>query len=263
LTLHPFFSFLSPLQRLMINEKIKHACTIILTSLCISYMMPVMALDQSNNIEIRFNQKEADGSSRGRPSKRVGTGSRGECPPVQVPLTALIPDQNPGLTVEEHPTFWFFVPYQLSNTSGGEFALQDEANKDIYRTRLKLPGTPGIVSLTIPSTVTLETNKSYQWYFKVYCSQQNLSNPVFVRGWVQREALKPELEQLLQAATTPRSRIAIYAQNGIWYSALNELAKLRIAEPKNTVFINDWANLLQNVGLENLAEQPIVGEVKK
>jgi hypothetical protein len=247
----------------MINEKIKRAFTIILTSLCISYMMPVMALNQSNNIQIRFNEKEADGSSRGRPSRRVGTGSRGECPPVQVPVTALIPAKNPGLTVEEHPTFWFFVPYQFSNTSGGEFALQDEANNDVYRTSFKLLGTPGIVSLSVPSTVTLEVNKTYQWYFKIYCSQQNLSNPIFVHGWVQRKALKPDLERLLQAAKDKRKRIAIYAENGIWYSALTELAKLRFTEPKNTVFINDWANLLRDVGLDNLAQQPIVGEVKR
>ncbi|MGI2908440.1 DUF928 domain-containing protein [Tolypothrix sp. VBCCA 56010] len=246
----------------MMNEKIKRAFPIILTSLCISYMMPVMAYFDSSNIQIRFNQKEADGSSRGRPSRRVGTGSRGECPPVEVPVTALIPNKNPGLTVEEHPTFWFFVPYQFNNTSGGEFALQDEANNDVYRTSFKLPETAGIVSLSVPSTVSLELNKSYQWYFKIYCSRQNLSNPVFVRGWVQRKALKPDLERLLQAANDKRSRIAIYAENGIWYSALTELAKLHFAEPKNTVFINDWTNLLRDVGLENLAEQPFVGEVK-
>ncbi|WP_029636964.1 MULTISPECIES: DUF928 domain-containing protein [Nostocales] len=246
----------------MINKKLKHAFTIILTSLCITYMMPVLAYFDSSNIQIRFNEKEVDGSSRGRPSKRVGTGSRGECPPVQMPVTALIPNKNPGLTVEEHPTFWFFVPYQFNNTSGGEFTLQDEANNDVYRTSFKLPETPGIVSLSVPSTVTLELNKSYQWYFKIYCSQQNLSNPVFVRGWVQRKALKSNLEKLLQADMRPRSRTAIYAQNGIWYSALTELAKLRFTEPKNTVFINDWANLLRDVDLENLAQQPILGEVK-
>jgi len=239
------------------------AFTITFALLCISYMMPVMAYFDSSNIQIRFNQKEADGSSRGRPSRRVGTGSRGECPPVEVPVTALIPNINPGLTVEEHPTFWFFVPYQFSKISKGEFALQDEANNDVYRTSFSLLRTPGIVSLSVPSTVTLKVNKSYQWYFKIYCSQQNLTNPVFVRGWVEREALKPELERLLQAANDKRSRIAIYAQNGIWYSALTELAKLRFAEPKNTVFINDWANLLRDVGLENLAQEPIVGEVKK
>jgi len=239
------------------------AFTITFALLCISYMMPVMAYFDSSNIQIRFNQKEADGSSRGRPSRRVGTGSRGECPPVEVPVTALIPNKNPGLTVEEHPTFWFFVPYQFSKISKGEFVLQDEANNDVYRTSFSLLRTPGIVSLSVPSTVTLEVNKSYQWYFKIYCSQQNLTNPVFVRGWVEREALKPDFERLLQAANDKRSRIAIYAQNGIWYSALTELAKLRFAEPKNTVFINDWANLLRDVGLENLAQEPIVGEVKK
>ncbi|WP_051470054.1 DUF928 domain-containing protein [Fischerella sp. PCC 9605] len=255
--------------------KSKCALTITFALLCyMSFLVPVVAQSNqpasngSERIQIRFREKEPDGSSRGRPTKRGGTGSRGKCPPVELLTTALIPAKNVALAVEEHPTFWFFVPYKATDVSTGEFVLQDEANKDVYRTDFTLPKTPGIVGLSLPSTAPLAIDKTYQWYFKLYCKDAidsasgNLSNPVFVRGWVQRVALKPDLEYLLKSATTPRQRIAIYAENGIWYSALSELAKLRLSEPQNPTFNKDWAQLLQDVGLENLSTQPMIGKVK-
>ncbi|WP_258003912.1 DUF928 domain-containing protein [Fischerella thermalis] len=232
-----------------------------------SYFLPVIAQpnqptnNNSQTTQIQFQDKEPDGSSRGRPIKRKGTGSRGDCPPVDVLTTALIPEKNVGLTVDESPSFWFFVPYKQTDIPMGEFVLQDETNNDIYRTNFTLPNTPGFVSLSLPSTVALAVNKDYQWYFKLYCSKQQLSNPIFVRGWVQRIPLKPELASLLKSATTPRQRIAIYAEKGIWYSALSELAELRLAETNNPIFANDWANLLQYIGLADFASKPIVGEV--
>lgn len=121
--------------------------------------------------------------------------------------------------------------------------------------------TPGIVSLNLPVTAPLEINKKYQWYVKIYCNQQKSSASVFIRSWVERVVLKPELERQLQIVTTARERIAIYAKNGIWYSALTDLAKLRLAEPQNTTVNNDFAKLLQDVGLQNLAQKPISGTV--
>lgn len=215
----------------------------------------------SEQIQIRFPQQSSDGSSRGRPGGRGGTGSRGDCPPVDVQLTALIPSSNLGSSVEAHPTLWFYIPYKSSEVAGAEFSLQDEQNNDIYRTNFTLPRTPGTVSLSLVQAPPLEINKKYQWYVKVYCSQQKLSAPVFIRSWVQRVALTPELEKQLKTATTSRERIAFYAQNGIWYSALTELAKLRVAQPQNVTVNNDWASLLRDVGLENLVQKPVSGEV--
>lgn len=226
---------------------------------------PILGIAQPRNSsdsrQIRFQQQESDGSSRGRPGRRGGTGSRGDCPPVEVSLTALMPDNNSGSSVEAHPTLWFYVPYQSDEVREGEFSLQDEQNNDVYRTTFTLSGTPGIVGFNLASAAPLEINKKYQWYVKLYCSGQKSSAPVFVRGWVERVALKPELERQLQTVATPRERIALYAQNGIWYSALSELAKLRLAEPQNATLNNDWANLLRDVGLENLTQKPISGEV--
>ncbi|MFB2770973.1 DUF928 domain-containing protein [Pelatocladus sp. BLCC-F211] len=219
--------------------------------------------NNSQNIEIHFQNEEPDGSRRGRPINREGTGSRGDCPSVDLLTTALIPEKNVGLTVDDNPSFWFFVPYKQKETPIGEFVLQNEADNAIYQTNFTLPNTPGVVKLTMPSTVSLELNKDYQWYLKLYCSQQKLPNPIFVRGWVQKIAIQPNLKGLLKSATKPRQRVAIYAENGIWYSALSELAQLRLDEPKNPMLIKDWANLLQDVGLADLASKPIVGEVKK
>lgn len=87
------------------------------------------------------------------------------------------------------------------------------------------------------------------------------STPVFVRGWVKRMPLVPDLEGLLKAATTPRKRIAVYAQNGIWHEAVTELAKLRLTEPQNSTLNSDWTTLLSDVGLEKVAGEPIIGSV--
>jgi Domain of Unknown Function (DUF928) len=219
-----------------------------------------------NNIVIRFQQREQDGASNGRPSGRKGTGSRSNsCPVMKTPITALIPFNSLGLTVDKSPTLWFFIPYQPGQISSGEFSLQDEENNDVYRTPLTLPEKPGIVSFTIPREVSLEPNKEYKWFLKMYC--RDAANPKFTKlsdfvyGLVKWVSLTPALENRLKNATVPRERISLYAENGIWYSALTDLAKLRLAQPNNPILNQDWANLLQDVGLEDLANEPIIGKV--
>ncbi|NEO47950.1 MAG: DUF928 domain-containing protein, partial [Moorea sp. SIO4A3] len=89
---------------------------------------------------------------RGVPGKRKAAASRGQCPKVKEPLTALVPatpsmasdGQIPltvghatgtesvfGLTVVSHPTFWFYVPYALTPDLPLEFVLQDENHNEI------------------------------------------------------------------------------------------------------------------------------------
>lgn len=90
---------------------IKRIFAITLTSLSfMTYFMPVQAranqpsTNSFERIQVRFNQQEPDGSSQGRPNGRKGTGSRGNCPPGDKSLTALMPISKLGLVLEEHPT---------------------------------------------------------------------------------------------------------------------------------------------------------------
>jgi hypothetical protein len=222
----------------------------------------------SSRIQIRFTEK-ADGSSRGRPGRKGGTGSRGDCLTNGMPLTPLVPASNMGLTVNEHPTFWFYVPYKPDQAISGEFSLQDEQNNDVYRTPFTLPETSGIVSISLPSTkAPLKIGNSYRWYFKLYCPLQKSSessSPAFVQGWVRRVSLNDlnrNLETQLKAGKTPLDRIALYAENGIWHDTLTGLAELRLNKPQDVTLDNAWADLLKTVGLEKLFQEPILGPVK-
>ncbi len=222
----------------------------------------------SNNVlpisPLLAQSEEFDFSGDGRSGTRDGGGSRGNCPDVKIPVTALMPASNWGKTVAERPTFWFDVPYSPQQAVSGEFVLQDEANNDIYRTAFTLPQTPGLVSVSLQtSQVSLETNKWYSWSFLLYCDSQKSSSPIIVEGWVQRVPLSPNLKSQL---TQAKSRADIvYARNMIWYDAINHLAELRLKNPKDAELQNAWTKLLgaKGVGLEKLSGERIIGEVKR
>lgn len=261
-----------PVQQILKSFCLKSCKNVIISLLnliVVSYFMPAIAqvnqVENSNSTHVYFNTNEPDGSSQGRPSGRRGTGSRGDCPSVEMPLEALIPNERSGLVIEENPTLWFYIPFKSNQVSAGEFSLQDEEKNDVMRTSFPVPTQPGIFSLQLKTAKPLEINKTYTWYFKLYCQNNTTSKssiPSFVSGSLKRVAPDVKLEQQLKAATTPRAKIAAYAQNGIWYTALSELALLRIAEPQNTTFQQDWQNLLAYAGLKYLANKPIFGELK-
>jgi hypothetical protein len=208
----------------------------------------------------------------GAPGQREGAASRGACPRINTPLTALVPVTQQALgksgvnaesvwslTVAAHPTFWFYVPYSPSSLRSTEFVLQDDADNDVYRTPVKLPEQPGVISLRLPSTSKpLENGRIYHWYFKLYCSPQETSNPIFVEGWVQRVTTSPALTSQLKAALTPQQRIDLYAAHGIWYDALTAVGELRLVNPEDATLKADWNALLQSVDLANIASKPLV-----
>ena len=208
-------------------------------------------------------QKELDFSGTGRPGRQTAGESRGECPPVNPNLTALIPTSNWGKTLSDRPTFWFYLPYSPQQIPVGEFVLQDENRNDIYRTSFTLTKSQGYASISIPQQeAPLEVGKWYRWYFKLYCKQQKISSPIFVQGWVQRVASDPTLEHQLNAAA-PREDL-VYATNQIWYDAVDHLAKKRLENPTSVELENDWNQLMsaKGVSLELPDSEPMVGSVE-
>jgi len=202
-----------------------------------------------------------DLSDRGTPKgKREGAGSRDECLAAK-PLTALIPTTSSGVTVAEYPTFWFYVPYQPRSQyqQEVEFVLVDENENVVYQTTFGLTNTPGIVSISLPKTVrSLESGKQYRWGFFYICDPQDRKQDVAVDGVVERVPLPQSLSGQIEAATTERERILLYAANSKWYDALTALAELRRAKPQDEAIKADWADLLKSVGLEPIASEPIV-----
>lgn len=135
-----------------------------------------------------------------------------------------------GLTVEAHPTFWFYVPYILtpetSSNRVAQFVLLDESDRPVWNELMlvELLENPRLVEY--PLTYTLETGKLYSWYFSVICDSDKLSRNPVVRGWVQRVEPTEKLATDLQNAPRFEQYMA-YAENGIWFEAVNSLVKIR------------------------------------
>ena len=175
-----------------------------------------------------------------------------------------------GLTTSEHPTFWFFIPYNPSSIMTMEFVLKDESqqpSKTIYRNFLNKPERPGIISVsTDTSTPPLEIShkkqkKMYHWFLKVrvQCNPQQPANLHYVEGWIERTDLNSELGTRFEQLTS-LEKVAFYAEKGIWHNAVTNLAELSLANPNdnNVKFLAEWKSLLQSVDLKNLANYPLI-----
>lgn len=232
--------------------------------------------NSNNRTEIRsFNPPTPE--DNGAPSgKREGAGSHGLCQITNqdkdtAPLIAIMPEipiQTPaknkvyvwGETTSPNPSFWFYLAYPVNSQI--EFILQDEAENEVYQTIFSLDKTLGIISFTLPQDkVKLEKGKSYHWYLYIMCNPEN-SPDDFVEGWVKRVELSVDINNQIQLAQ-PLERISIYAENGLWFDTLSSIDRLRQTESKNKAIDTIWTDLLQQVGLDEVSQEPIVKRYNK
>ena len=194
---------------------------------------------------------------RGTPGQREGTGAHGTClqgPKLLMPLT---PSDNFSATVSGSPTFFWYVPRTTAQTA--EFALLDSNDQTLYKTIIKLPNTPGIVSFSLPTNVTssvLTVGEDFYWQLSLLCNPSQPSVNPFVEGVVQRMKLSAALASQLKKASV-RDRPALYATAGIWQDAIATLAQQRCATPKDPRLVENWSRLLQSVQLEDFAKEPL------
>jgi hypothetical protein len=198
------------------------------------------------------------------PRSRTAGASRGGCSSeVQRPV-ALLPSTEIGLTVAANPTFFFHIPQPT--TKAVEFTLQDSDDQVVYETSMDLSDVPGIVSVSLPreslASPSLEVGKTYKWNFAIVCDTTDRGQDIVLEGWIQRNELTPTLANELEKAA-PKDRPSIYADAGFWYDTVASLAQLREANPNDPQLAEDWTTLLQSIGLDAIAQAPLVGSVTR
>lgn len=197
-------------------------------------------------------------SNRGAPGTRQGGATRGGCSTSDRTLTALVPANNLGTTTSQYPVIFFYVPPTSADVL--ELSLLDENDNEVYQKNLTPNKTGGIASInfaSLPGLKPLEVGKSYHWYLSIVCNAQDRSADIFVDGWVQRIKPDPALQSSLQQVSVS-DRASLYAVNGIWYDSLTTLFENRKASPNNSALVNEWADLLDSVGLDKIAREPLV-----
>jgi hypothetical protein len=212
----------------------------------------------------KIQYKSPKPPNRGAPGKRGEASSRTPCFQNDLPFTALVPSMTLegkenvwGLTSMQQPTFLFYLPF-APTCSVARFILQDDKGKMIYQTSVEVPEKPGIVEVKLPSNIALQDQAIYQWFFRVRVTEKprTVADIYFLNGWIQKTSLKPEIIQRIESSS-PQEKSYLYAENQIWYDALSELAQLRAVQGKDETILEDWKSLLEAVGLDAFAKQPI------
>ena len=198
----------------------------------------------------------------GAPRRSIGGGTRGrETPPPSCinknsPVIALSPHNNVVTTVSDQPTLYWYIP--KTSAKSAEFVLSDNEGQTVYETTLALKGIPGVVKLSLPQTVALETGKKYEWTFALKCNSDNEVPQVWVRGDIERTVLNSAQKAQLAATKEPIKQAEVYANAGIWQETLSILAQLRRDRPGDRDVKTAWKDLLESVELKDIANEPLV-----
>jgi Domain of Unknown Function (DUF928) len=165
-----------------------------------------------------------------------------------------------GLTANEHPNLWFYLPYAQDSIARLDFVLRERDNsvdRVVYQSSIQSPKKSGIINVALPETSeSLAIDRLYQWELKLTMKRQR-DRVVSVKGWIQRVDLDPQLSDRIDEASADR-QAALYAENGLWYDALSTLAILRQARSQDPVIQQDWRNILKSVNLGRLANKPFI-----
>ncbi len=171
-------------------------------------------------------------------------------------VTPVLPTSRIGLTVKERPTMLVYIPQ--TSAKKALFSLQDEQKRSLYQTTINLPEKPGVIAIKLPeSAPALKTAKNYQWSLAMICSAQLEPDSPFVSGWVKRVQAPVSLKN--QGNLSPSLELVSHlANNGVWYDTASELARLKKAQPYNRTVTGSWQKLLNSVGLNAIADAPLI-----
>jgi hypothetical protein len=153
-------------------------------------------------------------------------------------LRLLVPPQPEGLlTTSAQPTFAWAI--ETAEAVPMTFILTDPQQAQPLYTQTLETNQNGIMSVTLPHNINLETGTRYRWTVMVACGSQG--SQVYARSFIQRVDSAIELSQ--GSALTQANA---FAEQGIWYDALGTLLTGVAQNPQDQELAIALESLLQN-----------------
>lgn len=172
-------------------------------------------------------------------------------------LVALLPDSNFGYTLQDYPTFFWYLPELKSQAERFELKIRPVGaiGFDTYEFSSDNQEA-GIMSVTLPEELgPLNEDQEYEWEVRVYCTPRTF---ITAKGNIKRLSTEqPELAKKLEEAEVDNYP-AILAEEGVWYDSLSILAGLRADAPNDSSLITDWTNIMKMIGFENISSAPLL-----
>ncbi len=171
-------------------------------------------------------------------------------------LTALLPQNFYGTTLLERPTILVYLP--ASTATEAVFSLKDEMGNTLKQLTLPVTDIAGIMAVKLPADAPpLAVGKNYQWFLALKVDGRLNPSTPYVDGWIQRIATSPELAEALKQSDALKQAKAL-GSHGVWYDCVATLATLRTTATTADPLTKDWTELLESVGLKEIAQVPML-----
>jgi hypothetical protein len=188
---------------------------------------------------------------RGAPGGRLSGGTRGI--ENNMLYFALLAPRHTGLTFSEQPTLYWFsseatkCPVELTILMGKEM-------KSILRVRITDAAQAGFHPIHLADHgIRLQAGVRYQCFVSMLTDPEHASRDIIAGGAIERIAYPDNFQKKLKE--TDIKRIPhVYAEEGIWYDALNALCSRIDASPDDALLYKQRISLLRQGGLTEAAD---------
>jgi len=188
---------------------------------------------------------------RGAPASRVGGGSRSVG--TEIARVYVLAPPDIGFTTKAKPDLYWFV----SEATGAKVYLTvytDDPNKPLLEQALPAVSAPGVQRVRLSEYgLELQPRVEYRWRISLVNDAENRQARAIAGGAIQRTNAWPELQTRLQGQDAI-AQAHVYAEEGLWYDALEMMAESAAANRSDPRIRRQRAALLEQVGLTEASQ---------
>ena len=180
---------------------------------------------------------------------RVGGGSRGGAAD-DLSVEVLVPD-SVALTTQAQPSLYWYQS-KAAKTQCEVTVTEPKNPKPLLLLKSSTPTPAGIHAIRLAKfQIELKPDVVYRWSVAVIEDPDNRSQDIVANGVIKRIAPSDELAARLGQASD-QDKPALYAENGIWYDALQSISDQIDHAPQDAALRQERASLLKQVGMDGV-----------
>ncbi|WP_404789048.1 DUF928 domain-containing protein [Altericista sp. CCNU0014] len=195
-----------------------------------------------------------------RPAGRQGGATRTGCVMKDFVFEPIIPISNYGHSTADYPTiYWYLKNHNYSWARLDLYPTQDSLPEEMpqYSKTWKLTNAPPLYSFTFPQNEDLkplEVGREYLWKLTLFCSPLGPDDDtadgsqVSIQGAITRVSASSSLSDQLERSDR---KYDVYAEEGLWYDAIHDLATRRQERPQDPQLNSDWCDLMKETRLKD------------
>lgn len=231
----------------------------ILSSSTIAQSADDLSLAAQSSARVSFVPRSDNPS----PARTQSGASRYKLPGICDGLPVL-PENRLGLTSTSSPSLFVYFS-EGTTVEKARLTLKslDEEESEYYETVVTLPHealseSGGVVAFEIPEIeAELALNEEYAWSLILMCEGELRPDSPVLSGFLKRvddtEIARMKSDSLVETAIA-------YGDAGIWHDLLSTLAIMRSDSSGREGFEQHWSNVMESVGLDVIADEPLISE---